>query len=128
MEEQRCNGGTTKCLVTHDLSVTIGAHLRLDLTIDKLRNVWPSPAFLIDARPHPSGPASSRQRTSLPQTFSLAGESAGWTPMRPSRICRGRIHTLMEHIPAEQQADAATTLTQLLEERPKARALPGGDV
>jgi hypothetical protein len=63
----------------------------------------------------------------LAQTISLAGESGVDPYAILGVLVEGAVHTLMEHIPAERRADAATTLTQLLEERFKALGLPKGD-
>jgi hypothetical protein len=42
-------------------------------------------------------------------------------------LIEGAAHTLAKHVPTERQADTATTLMQLLEDRLKARGLLDDD-
>jgi len=42
-------------------------------------------------------------------------------------LAEGAVLTIVQHIPAEQQAETALTLIRLLEERLRARGVPGTD-
>jgi hypothetical protein len=63
----------------------------------------------------------------LAQTISMTGE-IGADPYAVLGVLVERaVLTIVQQIPAEQQAETAMTLIQLVEERLKARGLPGGD-
>jgi hypothetical protein len=62
----------------------------------------------------------------LAQMISMIGGADPYAVM--GVLIEGAAHTLAHHIPAERQADTATTLVQLLEERLKAhRITPGAE-
>jgi hypothetical protein len=63
----------------------------------------------------------------LAQTISIIGESDVDTYAILGVLIEGAAHTLAQHVPTERQADTATTLMQLLEDRLKARGLLGDD-
>jgi hypothetical protein len=59
----------------------------------------------------------------LAQMISMIGESGADPYAVMGVLIEGAAHTLAHHIPAERQADTATTLVQLLEERLKAHRI-----
>jgi hypothetical protein len=63
----------------------------------------------------------------LAQTISIIGESDVDPYAILGVLIEGAAHTLTQHVPTERQADTATTLMQLLEDRLKARGLLGDD-
>ena len=48
-------------------------------------------------------------------------------PVRGVGVLEGAVQTLIEQIPAVQQAEVAATLIELLTERPNAHRLPGSE-
>jgi hypothetical protein len=63
----------------------------------------------------------------LAQTISMTG-TIGMDPYAVLGVLvEGAVQTLIQHIPAERQADAAAMLVELLEERFKANGLASGD-
>jgi hypothetical protein len=63
----------------------------------------------------------------LAQMISMIGESEADPYAVLGVLIEGAVHILAEHIPAERQADTATMLMQVLEERLRARGLTGDD-
>lgn len=63
----------------------------------------------------------------LAQTISMTGEIGADPYAVLGVLVEGAVLTIVQHIPAEQQMETAVTLVRLLEERLKARGVPGGD-
>jgi hypothetical protein len=63
----------------------------------------------------------------LAQTISMTGEIGADPYAVLGVLVEGAVLTIIQDIPAEQQAETAATLVQLLEERLKAHGVPGGD-
>ena len=63
----------------------------------------------------------------LAQMISMIGESDVDPYAIMGVLIEGTVHTLINQVPAERQADTAPTLMQLLEERFKAHGLTGDD-
>jgi hypothetical protein len=63
----------------------------------------------------------------LAQTISLTGEIGADPYAVLGVLVEGAVQTIVQHIPAEQRAETAATLVQLLKERLKARGVPDGD-
>jgi hypothetical protein len=63
----------------------------------------------------------------LAQMISMIGESDVDPYAILGVLIEGAAHTLTQHVPAERQADTATTLTQLLEKRLTAHGLRSDD-
>jgi hypothetical protein len=64
----------------------------------------------------------------LAQMISMIGESEVDPYVVLGVLIEGAAHTLAQHIPTERQAETATTLVQLLEERLKAYGLRSDDL
>jgi hypothetical protein len=64
----------------------------------------------------------------LAQMISMIGESEVDPYVVLGVLIEGAAHTLAQHIPIERQAETATTLVQLLEERLKAYGLRSDDL
>ena len=62
----------------------------------------------------------------LAQTISMTGEIGADPYAVLGVLVEGAVLTIVQHIPAEQQMETAAMLIQLLEERLKARGVPGG--
>jgi hypothetical protein len=63
----------------------------------------------------------------LAETITLIGASDADPYAILGVLVEGAVHTVARHIPAERQADAASTLLELLKERLDAHGLPRGD-
>jgi hypothetical protein len=63
----------------------------------------------------------------LAQTISMTGEIGADPYAVLGVLVEGAVLTIVQQIPSEQQAETAAMLVQLLEERLKARGVPGGD-
>jgi hypothetical protein len=63
----------------------------------------------------------------LAQTISMTGEIGADPYAVLGVLVEGAVLTIVQQIPAEQQMETAAMLVQLLEERLKARGVPGGD-
>jgi hypothetical protein len=63
----------------------------------------------------------------LAQTIAMTGEIGADPYAVLGVLVEGAVLTILRHIPAEQQAETAVTLIQLLEDRLKARGVPGDD-
>ena len=63
----------------------------------------------------------------LAQMISMIGESGADPYAVMGVLIEGAAHTVAHHIPTERQADTATTLVQLLEERLKAHRINPGE-
>ncbi|MFL5289526.1 MAG: hypothetical protein ACJ8AW_53355 [Rhodopila sp.] len=64
----------------------------------------------------------------LAQTISMTGEIGADPYAVLGVLVEGAVLTVVQHIPAEQQTETAVMLVQLLEERLKARGIPGDDL
>jgi hypothetical protein len=64
----------------------------------------------------------------LAQTISMTGEIGADPYAVLGVLIEGAVLTVVQQIPAEQQAETAAMLVQLLEERLKARGIPGDDL
>ena len=63
----------------------------------------------------------------LAEMISMVGESDVDPYAIVGVLIEGAVHTIVQHIPAERQADTAATLLQLLEERLRAHGLCDGE-
>jgi hypothetical protein len=63
----------------------------------------------------------------LAQTIAMTGTIGVDPYVVLGVLVEGTVQTLVQHIPAERQAEAVATLKQLLEERLAAWGVPGGD-
>jgi hypothetical protein len=63
----------------------------------------------------------------LAQTISMTGAIDADPYAVLGVLVEGAVHTIVQHIPPEQQTEMAATLVELLKERLEARGLAGGD-
>ena len=63
----------------------------------------------------------------LAQTIAMTGAIGADPYAVLGVLVEGAVQTVVQHIPAEQQAETAATLVRLLEERLKARGVGGGN-
>ena len=63
----------------------------------------------------------------LAQTISMTGAIGADPYAVLGVLVEGAVLTIVQHIPAQQQLETATTLIQLLEERMKAHGVPRTD-